>query len=73
MTKKVVHHDRNGRFACNFFHCDVIIFHEQKLWALKVVKNEDPKMQLLHEHGSRRGKVIQHDRSDNISHTTYLF
>ena len=23
-----------------------------------------------HEHGSRRGKVIQHDRCDNMSHTT---
>ena len=25
MTNKIVHHDRNGQFACNFFHCDVII------------------------------------------------
>ena len=23
--------------------------------------------------GMRHGKVVQHDRSDNISHTTYLF
>ena len=28
---------------------------------------------LLQEHGSRLGKVIQHDRSDNISHTTHYF
>ena len=25
MTNKIVHHDHNGRFACNFFHCDVMI------------------------------------------------
>ena len=30
-------------------------------------------MHLLQEHDSRRGTVIQHDRSDNISHTTYFF
>ena len=30
-------------------------------------------MQLHQEHGSRHGKVIQHDRSDNISHATYYF
>ena len=27
----------------------------------------------LREHDTRHGKVVQHDRSDNISHTTYLF
>ena len=30
-------------------------------------------MHLLQEHGSRDGKVVQHDRSDYISHTTYWF
>ena len=28
---------------------------------------------LLQEHGSGRGKVIQHDHSGNMSHTTYWF
>ena len=29
-------------------------------------------MHLLQEHDSRRGTVIQHDPSDNMSHTTYF-
>ena len=40
-------------------------------------QKQDPKMHLyfkiLQEHGSRHGKVIQHDCSDHISHTTYWF
>ena len=30
-------------------------------------------MLLLQEHGCRHGKVIQHDRRDNMGHTTYWF
>ena len=25
MTNKIIHHDRNGQFARNFFHCEVMI------------------------------------------------
>ena len=30
-------------------------------------------MHFLKEHGSRHGKVVHHDRSDNISHISYYF
>ena len=41
--------------------------------GLQSRQKQSPKMHLLQEHGSRRKNVIQHDRSDNISHVTYYF
>ena len=38
-----------------------------------MVKNKDPFFDRDQEHDSRCGKVVQHDRSDNISHVTYYF
>ena len=37
------------------------------------LQSRQKQMHLLQEHGSRRRKVIQHDRSCSISHTTYYF
>ena len=71
MTNKIVHHDRNGHITSNFFRFDAMISSLQKLWACKVVKNKDPNLHLLQEHGSRHGKVLHRDCSDRISHTTY--
>ena len=74
MTSKLVHVDRNGHFACDFFHCEVMISS-----LVNVVGLQSRFFFVGHffhrhqEHGSRHGKVVQYDRSDNISHTTYLF
>ena len=73
MTSKIVHHDRNGHIISNLFHFDAMTSSLAKVMSLQVSENEDPKMHLLKEHGSRHEKVIQHDRSDNISHTASLF
>ena len=73
MTSKVVHDDRNGDFACVFFHCEVIVSSLAKFVGLQSRQKKDPFFHRHQEHGSRHANVVQHDRSDNISHTTYLF
>ena len=42
-------------------------------WACKFVKNKDLFFQLVQEHSSRHGKVIQDDHSDNMSHNACYF
>ena len=45
-----------------------------KVMGLQSRQKQGPKFLQLHqEHDSRHGQVIQHDRNDNISHTTYVF
>ena len=73
MTSKLVHDDRNGHFACDFFQCEVMISSLVKVVGLQSRQKNDPFFHRHQEHGSRHGKVVQYDRSDNISHTTYLF
>ena len=57
---------------CNF-PFDVIISSLTKVMGLQSRQIKDPNFHLLKEHTSSCGKVIRHDRSDNISHTTYYF
>ena len=76
MTSKLVHDDRNGPFACDFFQCEVMISSLVKVVGLQSRQKNDPFFHRHQEHGStncRHGKVVQYDRSDTISHITYLF
>ena len=47
MTSKLNHDDRNGHFACNFFHCEAIISSFTKVTGLQsrliLEKTEDQK------------------------------
>ena len=73
MTRKLVHDDRNSHFACDFFQCEVMISSLANVVGLQSRQKIDPFFHRHQEHRSRHAKVVQHDRSDNISHTTYLF
>ena len=53
-------------------HCEVLHYYVAKLW--KKMKMKKKKHFCHHkEHDFRRRKVIYHDRSRHISHTTYFF
>ena len=43
MTNKIVHHDRNDRFACTFFHCEVMISALAKDMGLQSRQKRGPK------------------------------
>ena len=70
MTNKIIHDDRNGHITSNFYSFDAMISSLAKVMGLQSRQKKGPKF-VLQEHSSRHGKVIQHDRNDNISHTTY--
>ena len=57
----------------HFSHFDAMISSLAKVMGLQSRQKQGPKTASLQEHTSRHGKVIQHDRSDNVSHTTYYF
>ena len=42
MTSKVVHDDRNGHLACDFFHCEEMISSLAKVVGLQSVEKCDP-------------------------------
>ena len=69
----MVRNDRNGRFACNFFHCEVMISSFAKDVGLQSGQKQRPIYDRHQEHNCRHRKVVQHNRSDNISHTPYCF
>ena len=70
ITSEIAHHNWNYHFAWShhFFHCEVIILSLAKVKGLQSRQKQGPKnASILQEHGSR------HDRSDNMSLTTYYF
>ena len=68
IASKVVHDDRNGHFACGFFHYEVMISSLAKVVGLQSRQKKRPIFDRLQEW---HGKVVRHHRIDNISHTTY--
>ena len=80
LTSKVNHNDRNGHITCNFFHCQAMISSFTKVMgpqSRKIVEKtevENCYCMLRHKaYDSEIRKCIQHNRSDDISHTTYYF
>ena len=60
MTSKLVHDDRNGHFACDFFQCEVMISSLVKVVGLQSRQKNDPFFHRHQEHSSRHGKVVQY-------------
>ena len=51
MASKLVHDNRNGHFACDFFHCEVMIS-LVKVVRLQSRQKNDPFFHRHQEHGS---------------------
>ena len=73
MTNKITHDDRNDHITSYFFHFDAMISSLAIVMGLQRGQKQGPKNASTPKHTSRRGKAIQHDCSDNISHPTYWF
>ena len=72
MASKIVYDDQNSHITSNFFRFCAMISTLSIVMGLQSRQKQGPKPASTPKHTSRRGKVIEHDRSDNISHITNM-